>query len=887
MNGKNVLLIAPVGTGKTESAILPILSKILEESPQPISTLYITPLRALNRDLLNRLLWWCRKLDIEISVRHGDTPVHERKLQKEFPPQLLITTPETLQAILPGKRMREHLRNVRWVVVDEVHELVDSKRGTQLSLGLERLREIAGNFQIIGLSATIGDEEDVAKFLEPKGDIRIIKAMSPKAFLLKVIFPKPSSHDFTLSKKLDVSPETARRLREIVKNVRQHSSTLIFTNTREFAEILSSRIKMVEKELPIGVHHSSLSKEVRIETEKKLKEGELKGVIATSSLQLGIDVGSVDLVIQYQSPRQVTQLLQRVGRSGHGIKRVSKGLIIAVDEDDLMEAMVIARKALNNELEKPKMHLSALDVLAHQIVGLTLEYGKIDVKKAYQIVRRAFPYQRLSFSSFLSTCRFLQSLGYVFVNEEIRKRRRGYTYYFEQLSTIPSIKQYKVFNILDKRLVGVLDEEFVGTYGEEGTTFILKGEAYRITSVEEDKVFVEPVYDLTAAIPAWEGELIPVPFEVAQEVGRLRRVLAGKKDAKSFLLENYPIDERSAEKIVDLIEKQKGFGAIPDDKTILIEDFENLIIIHACFGSLVNETLGRFIASYLSGRIGNVTLKTDPYRILIKTGLKDVKMIEEVLKRPDMLEDYLRIFLPSTSLFQWKLLQVAKRFGAVRKDAKISKIGLRKMVKAYSGTPIFEETFREIFTEKLDVEKAKEMLEKIKKGDIKIVYKKGLSPLGRFALKHELIEVIGLEKPTHTILEVFKKRVLNSKVRLFCLNCKDWSRTLFVREVTDDLRCGKCGAKLLAILNPRQSTKLFKKRRLKEEDRKKLKMLEETAELFLVYGKKAVIAIACRGVGPKTAKRVLNKFYKGENEFYKALLEEERRFLQTKKYWKV
>jgi len=481
LEGKNVLVIAATGTGKTESVMLPLFHLVMEQKPKPIAILYITPLRSLNRDLLDRLLWWCNEIDIEASVRHGDTTPYERKQQTEFPPQLLITTPETLQAILPGKRIREHLRNVKWVVMDEIHEIADSKRGTQLSLAIERLRELAGHdFQMIGLSATIGSPEKVSKFLCPNGDVEIVKAVQPKGMKIKVINPRVEPGDVKIAKKLYTSPETATRLRTIMDLIEDHRSTLTFTNTREFAEILSSRIKTLDKNFPAGIHHSSLSKEVRIKAEKDFKEENIKSIISTSSLQLGIDIGSVDLVLQYMSPRTISQCIQRIGRSGHEAERISEGIIISTDEDDIFESSVIAKRALAEQLEPLKFHENSYDVLAHQLVGLTLDSWKIDLQKAYEIMRRAYPYQKLSFTEFLEVCKQLQQLGLVFLDGSIVKKRRGFEYYFTQLSTIPDTRQYRVVNSLDNSFVGVLDEEFVAIHGESNTTFILKGEAYKI-----------------------------------------------------------------------------------------------------------------------------------------------------------------------------------------------------------------------------------------------------------------------------------------------------------------------------------------------------------------------------------------------------------------------
>ncbi|MEM3606851.1 MAG: DEAD/DEAH box helicase, partial [Candidatus Bathyarchaeia archaeon] len=339
LEGKNVLLIAPTATGKTEAAILPVLNNLfVKEGSRPpgINILYITPLRALNRDMLDRLEWWCRKLGLKVSVRHGDTDIKERSLQAKSPPNMLITTPETLQALLVGKIMKRHLRNVRYVIIDEVHELAEDKRGTQLSLALERLRWITkSDFQLIGLSATIGSPEVVAKFLVGiNRQIEIVKVPIKRTTKIKLVLPSVTNEDYKLASKLYTHPEVAARLRVMKDLIKSHESVLLFTNTRAIAEILASRFKVWDVDFPISIHHGSLAKLVRVTAEKSLKKGELKGLVCTSSLELGIDIGKIDYVIQYMSPRQVTRLIQRIGRSGHKVGRIAEGAIITLDSDD-------------------------------------------------------------------------------------------------------------------------------------------------------------------------------------------------------------------------------------------------------------------------------------------------------------------------------------------------------------------------------------------------------------------------------------------------------------------------------------------------------------------------------------------------------------------------
>ncbi|MEM0286303.1 MAG: DEAD/DEAH box helicase, partial [Candidatus Methanomethyliaceae archaeon] len=376
LEGKNVLIIAPTGTGKTEAAFLPILDMLIREGKRSgISVLYITPLRALNRDLMDRLYWWCSRLDLKVSVRHGDTESKERGKQAISPPDILITTPETLQAILPGKRLRKHLSKIKWIIVDEVHEFTNDKRGSQLSIALERIRKITEKEpQIIGLSATIGSPEEVAKFLVGVGrECEIVHVPVAKDMKLSVEMPDIKDVDLKLAEKIATFPEVAARLRLMRELIDENRSTLIFTNTRSEAEVLASRFRIWDINSPISIHHGSLSKSSRVEAETGLKRGELKGVVCTSSLELGIDIGTIDLVIQYNSPRQVTRLLQRVGRSGHWVGGTSKGVIVALDSDDALESIVIARRALREELEKVEIVEKPLDVLTHQIAGLIIE----------------------------------------------------------------------------------------------------------------------------------------------------------------------------------------------------------------------------------------------------------------------------------------------------------------------------------------------------------------------------------------------------------------------------------------------------------------------------------------------------------------------------------
>jgi len=899
LEGKNVLVIAETGSGKTESVMLGLFDKLIRNEYAPIALLYITPLKALNRNLMDRLIWWCNKLDIDISIRHGDTTQYERKMQVEHPPQILISTPEQIGAMIVGKRFKEHLKNIKFVVIDEIHELVTSKRGIQLTLSLERLKRYCGNPQIIALSATVGSPEIAAKFIFSDKSYEIVNAISPKDSQIKVESPYPNKEDRLIAEKIFIGDSVVARLRRIHDLILEHHSTLVFTNTREAAEILSSRLRLIDKNLQHEIHHSSLSKEVRIKAEKDFKEEKLKSLIATSSLQLGIDIGSIDLVLQYQSPRTVTQFLQRSGRSGHGIGKISKSFIIASDGDDIFESAVIARKALKGELEQLKVHKNSLDVLTQQIIGLTMEDYRIEPKSTFELVKKAYPFKDLKEEEFNSLVSFLTNqLRLVFSDDGIKRRRKAFEYYFENLSVIPDQKSYKILDSASNSFVGTLDEEFIASHGETGSTFIVKGRPWKILSIENDKIFVEAVDDIESAIPAWEGELIPVPFEVSQEVGTLRREIKNileenlSNDKMIEKLKNdYPISSQAAVKMIQLIKKQIKNYPLPDEKVILVENFQNYVVLHAMFGSLVNETLSRFISAILSADYGEIiTSKTDPYRIIIKgCGVEDIKKVLFNYK-PEDIEVILEKALPRSSLFKLRFIHIAKRFGAISKRASFESINIDRVIDVYWNSPIHKETLQEMFTEKLDLDKAKEILEMIQNKEIKIKSFEGLSPLAELGFRYELQDVAKPERPEKEIFKVIINRIMNSRVRLICINCGNYSIIETVKDI-EDLRCRSCQSKLIAILKPQreEAQKIVKKWlkgiELTEEEKVKLEFIKKSADLSIVYGKDTAIVLAGRGIGPQTATRILSKPRKDEDDLFKYILEAERDFIKNKKYW--
>ena len=919
LEGKNVLLISPTATGKTEAAFLPVLSMLLQEPQKPgIKVLYITPLRALNRDMLERLQWWCNNLDIKLAVRHGDTETKERTRQARSPPKILITTPETLQAILPGWIMRQHLQQVRWVIIDEVHEMADSKRGSQLSLALERLRWMIGkDFQIIGLSATIGSPEKVAQFLVGNGrSVEIVRVPVARMMRLKIVFPKPGEEDFRLAEKLYTHPEVAARLRIIRDYIGKHKSVLLFTNTRAISEVLASRFKVWDMDFPVSIHHGSLAKPSRIAAERGLKNGELKGLVCTSSLELGIDVGRIDLVIQYMSPRQVTRLIQRVGRSGHRIGRIAEGLVVTMDSDDTLEALAIARKALKEDLEPVEIPPKPYDALTHQIAGLLLKNRRLEFEEILEIFRNAYPYKDLTIEDVEKILlymhqRFPRLAWASFEDKVVLKPRRTkalYEYYFGNLSMIPDEKRFLVVDESSDSAVGVLDEAFMAEYGKPGVKFIIRGSPWRILHVSEEKVHVKPVDDPTGAIPSWIGEEIPVPFEVAQEVGAIRgfveeQMLKGvpPQEIAAKLSKQYPSDRDTIlQALTETVEQVRSNIPVPTDKRILIEDWEEFVIIHTNFGSLTNRALAQLIGQLLSEKIGySVIVQHDPYRIFIQTmGAANSEQLrtlfDEMKAMPDQtVRDTLTRATVKTGLFKRRMIHVARRFGALKKWADFSNVSLQRLIQSFEGTPIYEEALKEVFTKDLDLERLIYVLRKIREGKIEIQKVEtggNATPVARVGIERVSMktDLIPPERMRAVLIESTKARLLNETCTFLCTNCWNYIEMIRTRELPDNPKCPRCGSKALGMLKVEEekALPLIEKKggKLTKSEEKLKKQALKTAKLIEKYGKSAAVALCARRVQPLDIKEVLEEESKLNDRFYELVLEAERKAL-SKRFW--
>jgi len=909
--GANVLLVSPTGTGKTEAALLPILNTIQKHARGPVNLLYLTPLRALNRDMLRRIERIAEATNLHVAVRHGDTPVSERRRQASHPPNILVTTPETLQAILPGKVMQRHLRNVSHVIIDEVHQLAEDRRGTQVAVALERLRTVVpGDFQRIALSATVGHPQDIASFFGGRKPMDIVQAKLEKAAEYRVEWPRPIDKDFETARDLYISPEAAAGLSAIDDTLDESRSTLVFVNARPLAELLGSRLAMVRQD--IAVHHGSLPREERERVEAGFKRGDIKGLVSTSTLELGIDIGTVDHVVQYMSPRQVTSLIQRVGRSGHTLERTSKGTILAVSADDALESLAAVQAAEAKDLEPLHVHRNALDVLAHQIVGCALDRGgTAPWSEILETIRAAEPYRLLEDAQAVRVLEFLDHLGILRRQaDSIRVTPKGRRYYFENLSTIRDERRYRVVDLTTQRPVGILGEEFMMLKAREGLNFIVRGRPWRINKIAQDGiVYVTPVVDPNAAIPGWDGEMMPVPFGLAQRVGRLRKEIDrrlerdGLTNTIAHLEKSWSINKTGTRRLIEEHANHRQTGApMPTDDSILVEAFDHFLIVHTSFGEVVNETLGDLIEELLARKHLVRFWWTDAYRILYElvadTRELDVEALADDLLRIDdeTLEGGFRALIEDHLPLGYYMKFIAERFGAIQRGLSMGEGEMHSLEVRFANSPIYDEAVREALLLHADFDRVREIISKIRKGEIEVAVHRSdetPTPLAYPILRRyvEAPELFSPEAEREEILERMRLHLASEPVHLLCYECGHFHEEVRIGEMADRPACAKCGSPLLTVLGWSAWTvrdahaKRMRKLDLSDEERKLLTRAKQVADLVAIYGKRAVYASSVYGVGPTTASRLLAKMHDTDKEFFNDLFEAKLKYITTRPYW--
>ena len=814
----NCLLVAPTGSGKTEAAVLPIFAMLSSDQrnyKSKIRAIYITPLRALNNDVLRRIIKYAESENLRIQIRHGDTTTLAKKKIVEDPPDILITTPESLAVILTIEKMLDALRSLEWIIVDEIHELISNERGAHLSIGLERL-QAASLQQVtrIGLSATLGNLDE------------------------------------------------AEYIGTILKN---------------------------QNDIKVDVHHGSLSKDVREDTEVRLREGMVDIVVCTSSLELGLDIGSVELVIHYGSPRQVSKLMQRIGRSRHTQGNSAKGLIVTNNPDDEIEALAIIRRMRRRSIEEQVMHNQALDVVAHHLVGLALQTrSQIILEDAFDLITKAYPFSNISFYDIEGCIDLLDAnriIKYEREDGSYKRRLKAYKFYFENLSMIPYVLKFEVIDSISNRRIGTLDQQFVGDYGEKGNVFVLKGSQWRVISVDERRmqVNVEPLHGIAINVPYWVGETIPVDYETAEEVGLLRNQAVRKA-----------IKLCTSSTIEDTFNSIK---VIPDSKNIVIESSvaKNTVIIHSTFGTKVNNTLASILSAILSSQLGyEVETKSDPYRIMLSSSAKIGKgHIESIFNDTYDFEPVIIASLTGTHHINWKVWMVAKRFGMISREAVYDRKVARLIYDRYAKTPISKESIRELLHDKYDIPLTKKVLTDIKNGIIKLHWSDVVefSSLGEPILEHSgkkfSASPLSIEKG---VIELIKERLEKTKHRLICIRCGKWERTMETKETPETISCPTCKSKLITATfwSDNDMAKIIIKRltggKLSKDENHKFNRAWKVASLINNFGRKALIVLAGYGIGADTAARILRNYIDDE-EIYRSIYEAEKQYVMTHRFW--
>lgn len=654
----NVLVSSPTGSGKTLTAFLSVISELTslaekKELEDKVYCIYISPLKALDNDIEKNLEEPLKKIEeiaikngatykktpkktekglgIRKAVRTGDTSQYERSKMLKKPPHILITTPETLAILLVAPKFREKLSNVKYVIIDEIHSLAENKRGVHLSLSLERLQHLIGGYTRIGLSATVSPLEKIANFLVGyeygiERDCLIVDVNYLKELDMEVLSPVD---DIVVAD----AEETRLAMYNLVDDlIMEHKTTLIFTNTRRGTESLVYNLKKMFSENynsnNIMAHHSSLSKEIRLQAEDKLKEGKLKAVVSSTSLELGIDIGYIDLVILINSPKSVSRALQRIGRSGHRLHEKSKGRIIVTDRDDLVECSVLLKNAKEGRIDKIKIPHNALDVLAQHIYGMSIE-NPWDIDYAYDVIKKSYCYKDLSRDDYEDVLSYLAGEygeleeRYVYAkiwidykkNQFGKRGRLARMLYSTNVGTIPDSSGVAVK--CDGEVIGRIEQDFMEKL-KKGDTFVLGGGIYRFNYGRGMTINVSPASG-PPTIPSWFSEQLPLAFDLALDIQRFRAIMDGKFEYKrskdeilSFLDEYLYVDDFAANSIYEYFKEQYLYAQIPSNKKLLIEYYSGFggrkfLIFHSLFGRQVNDALSRAIA-YIIAKKSNIDI---------------------------------------------------------------------------------------------------------------------------------------------------------------------------------------------------------------------------------------------------------------------------------------
>ena len=877
---KNCLIIAPTGSGKTECATIPIFSKLkTRKVSNKIKALYITPLRALNRDVFKRIINYAENENLKIEIRHGDTSQANRKRIADNPPDILITTPETLVNLLSQKKHLDALSDLEWVIIDEVHELLASERGSQLCLSLERL-QIKSKNQIhrIGLSATVGNPEEAGRFLVGTDrKFQLIHDTSLRNYDVDVVFVD------------GIMDDVAVKIIEYIKKEQISSPVLLFTNSRGESERLSSILKQ-KTSINVELHHGSLSRQVREETEDMLRDGKSGIVVCTSSLELGLDIGSVELVIHYGSPRQVSKFMQRIGRSKHDRGDSARGLIITENADDEFEIQAIIERIKEGSIEEQKIHHGSLDVLAHHLVGLSMQVGNVPIEAALKLTKLAYPFRDISLEEFFDVLEILALRDLIIFNDDKTEYKKNTAffatkYHFQNLSTIPDILKFKVVDTIENKFIGTLDQRFVGDLDKD-QIFVLRGSQWRVLNIDEKsfKINVLPIRSSQEIpVPKWEGVNIPVDFKTANKVGAFRTKV-----------------QNGSLKMMNNIISNLDFPKVPDEKTIVIESHrlpqKSVLILHSCFGTKINSTLKVILETLLDASLASrVKSSSDAYRILLSVESRFTKKhITDVFLSDFDINEIMSVALKGKNDVTWKTFCVGKKFGFYDRSDVYVKNEIRYDFERNIDTPLVKEAFRELFHEKFDLEGAQRIIDLIKENKIQIewVDVDKFSKLAEPVLDQTVMSYTNPANIDKEMLLKVKTRLMQTKQRLICVRCGLWQQVMTPNE-THPLRCKYCKGQQITCTYEydHELVKIIQKKhqgkKLTPDENKNFQKAWKVSSLLSSFGKTALIVMAAYGVGPDTGARILKNRVEGDDDYLiKQIIIAEKTYTLTRGFWK-
>ncbi|MBI2043275.1 ATP-dependent helicase [Candidatus Pacearchaeota archaeon] len=765
-NRNNILISAPTGGTKTLTAFLSILNYLVflaEENKleEKVYAVYTSPLKALSNDIHKNLVEPLEEIyalaekkgiklqQIRVGLRTGDTTTSERAKMLRKAPHILVTTPESLAIILTSKNFVEKMKAVEFCIVDEIHAL-DNKRGVYLSLTLERLNEVSKIFPAkIGLSATVEPMEEVARYLvgeSKERKVKFIRVPLDKKIDIDVLTPVEDLIEDT-----EITGNLYNLLDALLK---KHRTTLIFTNTRSATERvvnhLKSRFPTEYGDDNIAAHHSSLSKSHRFDIEERLRQGKLKVVVCSTSLELGIDIGYIDLVIMIGSPKSSARALQRLGRAGHKLHDTAKGRFIVTDRDDLVECSVIQKEMIERKINKITFPKNCLDVLSQQIFGMAI-YKIWDIDELFALTRKSYCYSKLTRNDFLDVISYLSGdyaleknnvYGKIWYDKETKqigkKGKLARVLYLTNIGTIPD-ESFITVKIHPDEQIGFIDESFMERM-KRGDVFVLGGKKYIYRYTKGMNLYVNSAEHLSPTIPSWFSEMLPLSFDSGLEILKFRKLMHEQLDSEKpkkktieFIMKHLYVKEHTAETIYNYFEEQHRFLEIPHEDLMIVEKYKsqkNFLIFHSAYGRRVNDVLSRafgFLIGRLGGRDIEIGINDNGFyiageRLQIKTPLEYLtpenlpEILNEAIEKTDVLT---RRFRHCASRALMILRNYKGRSKTVGKQQMKSHFLLHAVKKITNEFPILREARREVLEDLMDIENAKKVLAWIKEGKVK------------------------------------------------------------------------------------------------------------------------------------------------------------------------